>query len=218
MDENNNSSAIRLLVDALSTTLKNLSDKISSFQPILSQINNNTDSGYKEIDRILHDLEKLETTFNSLCEDFYDRTDLIIKNVETFNNKFEHMVDSIDNLTDNLTELFAEKTNVINETFQEKTIELGNMLTDKTQKLSNTLNTLTSNSQNATAGLVSKMNDVLKSVKPIGRVITFITKPIGFLIFVIGLVIASITITNCVSNITEYLSKTHNNISHESSK
>lgn len=223
MDENNNSSAIRLLVDALSTTLKSLSDKISSFQPILSQISQTTDNGGKEISEILHDIRNLEKTFNNLCIDFYNRTDTIIKNVEIFHTRIENVVNSVDGLTDELGGVFIEKTDDLNELFNKKTKELGDMLETETEKLHNNLNNsldlktknlandlekLTKQSQQTTKDLVLKMNDIQKNIKPIGKFVTFVSKPYGFLVFIIGMIIASITITNCISGLTDYIEKT----------
>jgi archaellum component FlaC len=207
MDENNNGSAIKLLVDALSSTLKNLSDKISSFQPILSQITQTTDNGAKEINEILHDIKTLERTFNDLCKDFYSRTDVITKNVELFHIKMEELIKNVEQLTIELSDLFEDKVEIINKLFNEKTTELGNMLETKTEPLNKSVSELESQLKKTTTDVIVKINDVSKNIRPIGKVISFITKPIGFLIFVIGLIIASITITNCVSSITDYLHK-----------
>ena len=43
-----------------------------------------------------------------------------------------------------------------------------------------------------------------ENIKPISRFMTFISKPFGFLIFIIGLILASITITNVTNNIINY--------------
>ena len=49
-----------------------------------------------------------------------------------------------------------------------------------------------------------KIDLMHENIKPISRFMTFISKPFGFLIFIIGLILASITITNVTNNIINY--------------
>jgi methyl-accepting chemotaxis protein len=211
MDENNNSSAIRLLVDALSKTLQSLSDKISSFQPILTQISQSTNTGCLEINQILYDIKNIEKTFDALCKDFYDRTDSIIRNIDVSHNKIENVVSEFDKATIKVNELFKERSDDISQLLSQKTSILNDSLDEKTKELVNVITTLNSSIQTSTKDLISKINDVSKNVRPVSKFFNYISKPIGLLIFIFSLLIASVTITNVTSATMSYFKTTMDN-------
>lgn len=60
-------------------------------------------------------------------------------------------------------------------------------------------------------GLKDKILAIHDNIQPISKFMSWIGKPVGFLIFIVGLIIASITITNFFNSITEHWNQAHKN-------
>ena len=189
MEDNQNSSAVKVLVDVLSASLQNLSEKINSIQPILNNVNSNVDKQFTEINKILFDTQSISKSLDTSVSDFYTRTNTIIENLNYIKTKLDKLSE-IDNT--------IEKCNIESKKFID---ELNNALSQANCSIS----------------------DLKTEIKPVIKLAKWITTPVGIIIFIIGLIFASITIINGVRAITEYFHTTvqtvnQNNLSNESNR
>lgn len=189
MEDNQNSSVVKVLVDVLSASLQNLSEKINSIQPILSNVNSNIDKQITEINKILFDTQSISKSLDTSISDFYTRTNAISENLNIIKTKIDELsrIDST-----------IEKINV---EFKKFSDELNNTLIQVNCSIS----------------------DLKKEVQPVIKLASWITTPIGIIIFIIGLIFASITIVNGVRSVVEYFHTTtqtvnQSNLSKDSNK
>ena len=167
MDDNQNSSTIKLLVDAISRSLQAISDKISNYQPVLNQLDQNIDKELSEINKILFDTQSMSKILDSTIDDFYKRTDIIISNIKELSLK-------IDNLSTLSKSMESFRTDILTEI---KSIN-------------------------------QKLDSYKESIEPVITLSTWITKPIGIIIFIISLIFASIAVVNGFSEVVKYFDKT----------
>jgi len=97
MDDNQQSNTVKVLVDVLSASLQNLSDKINSINPVLNNVNINLDKELSEINKILFDTQSISKILDVSIGDFYKRFDLIQENIKLIQIKLENVSD-IDNI------------------------------------------------------------------------------------------------------------------------
>lgn len=100
MQGNQDSSAVKVLVDVLSASLQNLSEKINSINPILNNVNNNLDKQIAEINKIIFDTQSISKLLDTTSNDFYKRTDDILENIRTIKLKLENINTINDNIND----------------------------------------------------------------------------------------------------------------------
>ena len=162
--EDNQNSTIRILVDALTKSLNELSQRITNYKPVLDRIGTQTDAEFIEIKDIINHSQNIIKNLDILTGSFFERSDTIIKQLNDINTKIDDAIKTLD-----------ETNKIILETD--------------------------------------------KNVKPIGKFTAFISKPMGFIIFVIGMIIASYTISTCWTTAMEYFYSVKNNVtSQQSSK
>ena len=101
MEGNQDSSTVKALVDVLSASLQNLSEKINSINPILSNVNNNLDKQIADINKILFDTQSISKSLDTTVSDFYKRTDNIIENINFIKTKLE----TIDTIKENIEKI-----------------------------------------------------------------------------------------------------------------
>lgn len=190
------SSVIKLLVDAVSDKLQNLSEKINVYIPILNQISKTTDNGLAEINKILFETQSLTKTLSGTLSDFYDRTDSILRKTESMLEKVNSMNETIRN---------AEITDA-HEDIKDGIYEVVNTLD------SSKIKTIHSDIMKELSEIKTLAIQSNNSVEPISKFSKMVSKPVGLLVFVISLIIASYTITNCVSKFVEYVGDSHKNM------
>lgn len=164
MDDQN--SIIKLLVDGISARLDVLSGQLKVYQPILDRVCTHSDNTITELNNIKNDIKNIAKLLDSTATDFYERTDVLLHNIEEIKKI----------CSDNQKYIESNSTNITS---------LKVTLCDKD-------------------GIKEKIDLMHENIKPISRFMTFISKPFGFLIFIIGLILASITITNVTNNIINY--------------
>jgi len=157
--EDNQNSTIRILVDALTKSLNELSQKITNYKPVLDRIGTQTDAEFLEIKDIINQTQNITKNLDIVIKSWFERSDTIIKDI----NELSKTITDLDKKVDKAI-LTLEQTNTI-------------------------------------------ILDTDKNVKPIGKFATFISKPMGLLVFIIGLFVASYTITTCWNNAVEYFAK-----------
>ena len=182
MDNNQHSTTVKILVDVLSASLQNLSEKINSINPILSNVNNNLDKQITEINKIVFDTQSISKLLNTAVSDFYDRTNSLTENI-------------------NLIKLKIESLSQIDSTIEK--------CKNDSQKFIDELNTTINDVKESISNLKSE-------IKPVIRLSNWITTPIGIIIFIVGLIFASITIINGVKTVTEYFHTTSQTINQSS--
>lgn len=155
--EDNQNSTIRILVDALTKSLNELSQKITNYKPVLDRIGTQTDAEFIEIKDIINHSQNIIKNLDILTGSFFERSDTIIRQLNDVNTKIDTAIKTLD-----------ETNKIILETD--------------------------------------------KNVKPIGKFTSFISKPMGFIVFIIGMIIASYTISTCWSTAIEYFYNVKNNI------
>ena len=193
MEDNQNSSVVKVLVDVLSASLQNLSEKINSIQPILSNVNSNIDKQITEINKILFDTQSISKSLDTSISDFYTRTNAISENLNNIKTKIEEL-SRIDSAIDSTIEKF-------NVEFTKFTDELNNALIQVNGSIS----------------------ELKKEIQPVIKLANWITTPIGIIIFIVGLIFASITIVNGVRSVVEYFhtatqTVNQSNLSNDSNK
>lgn len=174
MDNNQQSTTVKILVDVLSASLQNLSEKINSIQPVLNNVSSSLDKQITEINKIVFDTQSISKLLDTSVSDFYDRTNKILENLNLIKMKMEDLSQIDDTI---------EKCNVESKKFIEQ------------------LNSVISNLNNS-------IDSLKVEIKPVIKLSNWITKPIGIIIFIIGLIFASITIINGVNSIVEYFHTT----------
>ena len=155
--EDNQNSTIRILVDALTKSLNELSQRITNYKPVLDRIGTQTDAEFIEIKDIINHSQNIIKNLDILTGSFFERSDTIIKQLSDINTKIDDAIKTLD-----------ETNKIILETD--------------------------------------------KNVKPIGKFTAFISKPMGFIIFIIGMIIASYTISTCWTTAMEYFYSVKNNV------
>ena len=203
MEDNQNSSVVKVLVDVLSASLQNLSEKINSIQPILSNVNSNIDKQITEINKILFDTQSISKSLDTSIADFYTRTNAISENLNNIKIKIEELsrIDST-----------IEKFNV---EFKKFTDELNNTLIQ--------VNFSISELKKEIQPVNCSISELKKEIQPVIKLANWITTPIGIIIFIVGLIFASITIVNGVRSVVEYFHTTtqtvnQSNLSNDSNK
>ena len=147
--EDNQNSTIRILVDALTKSLNELSQKITNYKPVLDRIGTQTDAEFIEIKDIINHSQNIIKNLDILTGSFFERSDTIIKQLNDLDTKISTAIKTLD-----------ETNKIILETD--------------------------------------------KNVKPIGKFTSFISKPMGFIVFIIGMFVASYTITTCWKTAVDY--------------
>ena len=160
--EDNQNSTIRILVDALTKSLNELSQKITNYKPVLDRIGTQTDAEFLEVKDVINQSQNLIKNIDVLTGSFFERSDIIIKQLSDLDIKISSAIKTLD-----------ETNKIILETD--------------------------------------------KNVKPIGKFTAFISKPMGFIIFVIGMIIASYTISTCWTTAMEYFYSVKNNVTSQHS-
>ena len=181
MEGNQDSSAVKVLVDVLSASLQNLSDKINSINPILNNVNNNLDKQIAEINKIIFDTQSISKLLDVSVGDFYKRTDDIIENIKLIKLKLE----SLSTIDSNIEKSKQETKTYI----------------DSLNTSINTLNTT----------LTQALNQLSKDINPVSRLSHWLTKPIGIIAFAISLILASMAIVNGFNSVLEYFGTTKHN-------
>lgn len=182
MDDNQNSSTVKILVDVLSASLQNLSEKINNIQPVLNNVSNNLDKQITAINKIVFDTQSISKLLDTSVSDFYDRTNKITENLSLIKTKLEAL-------------------SQIDTTIEKCNTESKSFVTEIKSVISN----------------LNKSIENLKSeVKPVIKLSNWITKPIGIIIFIIGMIFASITIINGVRSVVEYFHTASQTINNQS--
>ena len=80
MDDQN--SIIKLLVDGISARLDVLSGQLKVYQPILDRVCTHSDNTITELNNIKNDIKNIAKLLDSTATDFYERTDVLLHNIE----------------------------------------------------------------------------------------------------------------------------------------
>ena len=200
MDDNQNSSTVKVLVDVLSASLQNLSEKINNIQPVLNNANTNLDKQFTEINKILFDTQSISKLLDTSISDFYNKFNAIVENLNLIKTK----LDSLSQLDNTLEKCKIESKEFIKD-------------------LNNSISKLNTSLSSSVSGINTSISNLKTEIHPVIKLSNWITKPIGILIFIIGLIFASMTIINGIKTITEYFQTTtqiinQSNLSNDSNK
>jgi len=168
---------IKLLVDSLISSVNDLSQKISNYKPILDRIGTQSDAEILSITKIISNCEQLTKLLETTAGDFYKRTDV-------FTSEFKDLKTKIEDLSSELNEL-------------KKSID----------DVSSKIDAVESNLKKSIGIISVKIDTTQTEIKPVSKIISYLSKPFGFLTFIIGLIIASITINNGWQAFLEWLAK-----------
>lgn len=140
-------------------------------------------------------------------------------------SRYEPILERIGNQSD---ENIGEITNILNELksitktldttvkdFYDRTDKFNVGIKEIKEKVDNINLAISSTNDHLKKGMdeiKEKISETSQDVKPVGKVLNFLSKPMGLLIFIIGLIVASFTIVNVVHNFLEYAKNTKTSI------